>query len=136
MNLIYLKLLGLVGSALAGMIPGVGQVVDLGVQLGAFNWVGKLLVKILADRFGLGTDVSVKLVKSVGVAITTTDSEIKKGTLVTPEDKQKFAANLLKESLKNDPDFKDVQNFDSAAVLLIELIYQLQQLSQQTKNKK
>ena len=135
MNTVYLKLLGLVGGLLSNAIPGIGGIIDIGVELGAFNWLGKLLVKVLANRFGLGTDVSSKLVKAVGSAITTTDKEIKKGTLITTDDKQKFASSALKDALKNDPDFKNIKNFDSAGALLIELIYQLQQLAADNNKK-
>jgi hypothetical protein len=133
MNWATLQLLNLVGKILVGSIPGVGEVIDLGLQLGAFDWLGKLLVKVLAQRFGLGVDISAKLVKAVGFAIIKTDDEIKSGTLITAEDKQKFASNILKSALKNDPDFKNVKNFDSAGSLLIELVYQLQQLAKNSK---
>lgn len=136
MNWAYLKILKIAGDLLVGGIPGVGEIIDLGLQLGAFDWLGKLLVKVLTTRFGLGTDISVKLIKGIGNAISKTDDEIKKGTLATAEDKQKFASSVLKEALKNDPDFKDVKNFDSAASLLIELVYQLQQLAKETQTAK
>ena len=133
MNFIVLKALGMIGKLLTGAIPGVGEIIDLGLQLGAFDWMGKILVKILVRRFGLGTDVSVKLIKMVGVAIVTTNDEAEKGTLATAEDKQKFASQALKNALKDDPDFKNVKNFDSAGALLIELVYQLQQLAKETQ---
>ena len=136
MNFLYLKVLGFLGKLVTGSIPGVGEIIDLGLQLGAFDWIGKILVKILVRRFGLGTDISVKLIRAVGLAISSTDDEIKKGTLATAEDKQKFASRILKESLKNDPDFKNVKNFDSAGALLIELVFQLQQLAKETETKK
>src|SRR5690606_14098134 len=126
----------IVGGLLANLIPGMGTAIDLGLQLGAFDWLGKIIVKVLVRRFGLGTDVSVKLVQMVGMAIIATDDEIKKGTLATAEDKQKFASKVLKKALKDDPDFKDVKNFDSAGALLIELVYELQQLAKETEGKK
>lgn len=136
MKALYKKLIGIVGGLLANLIPGMGTAIDLGLQLGAFDWLGKIIVKVLVRRFGLGTDVSVKLVQMVGMAIIATDDEIKKGTLATAEDKQKFASKVLKKALKDDPDFKDVKNFDSAGALLIELVYELQQLAKETEGKK
>jgi hypothetical protein len=120
--------LAFLGETLVKQIPGVGPILDLGLQLGVWDWLGALLVHILTQRFGLGTDLSVKLIKTIGLCIVKTDQQIQGGTLITPQDKQAFASQCLEAALKGDPEFKDVKDFSSIGALLIELIYQLKKL--------
>lgn len=115
-------------SRSVNQIPAVGPILSLAIDLGAAQWVVEILVKAISRVFKIDDKLSTKIVSNVVSAVKVTSDEISKGSLESAEDKQIFAANALKDALKDDPDFNAVESYLSMAPLLIELVYQLMKL--------
>lgn len=115
-------------SFLVGRIPFVGGALSLAIDLGAMDWVLKLVARSMRKTFGLSKDTTDVAVYVASEAVKATFDATEKGELKTSEEKKKYAQDLWTKIAMSTQWKDELLHAVAIAPVLIQLVYDLQKV--------
>lgn len=102
----------------------VGKALNLAMDLGAFNFMAKLVGKSVKKVSNLDDDISVKLLQIASKSVVETQLEIEAGKLTTSDQKRAFAQERFKFYMVNDAEMIAHPSLINIAPVIIQYVFE------------
>lgn len=105
-----------------------GKVLNLAMDLGAFDWMAKMVSKTVSRVSSFNDQVSLKLVQIAAKAVVETQAEVQAGRLTTGDQKRGFAQERFKFHMINDADLTKHPQLINIAPVIIQYVFEVGKL--------